>query len=97
MNTFEQLIAALAAFSINNNNWHEKCQALKILLENTNMNGYVRHRKDTDCLIETLYIWENADPDNDLEVLINSMDSVTWNVKIILNNQIVKVIGLRPL
>lgn len=97
MNAFEQLITTLATFSLTDNNWDEKCHALKVLLENTQINDYVRHRKDTACLIETLYIWENANPDNDLQVLINSMDSVTWNVKVILNNQIVKVIGLRPL
>lgn len=97
MNTFEQLITTLATFSLVSNNWDEKCHALKVLLENTQMNGYVRHRENTDCLVDTLYIWENADPDNDLQVLIKSRDSVTWNIKIILGNQVITVIGLRPL
>lgn len=97
MNSFEQLVTALAAFSITENNLHEKCNALKVLLENTNIDGYVRRREDTENLLDTLYIWENTDPDNDLRVLLKSRNSAVWDVIVMLNNQTVRVIGLRPL
>jgi len=98
MNTFEQLITTLATFILTDNNWDEKCHALKVLLENTQIDGYVRHRRETACLIETLYIWENAtNPDNNPQVLLSSTDSTVWDVKVILDNQVITVIGLRPL
>lgn len=97
MNTFEQLITTLATFSLVSNNWDEKCHALKVLLENTQMDGYVRHREDTENLLDTLYVWENTDPDNDLRVLLKSRNSAVWDVIVMLNNQTVRVIGLRSL